>query len=216
MKTDKEKIVIIGAGGHAKVVIEIINSIGDYEIIGVVAREDEEKDKIQEYKVFKGDQYLDMFFKDGIKNAAIGIGGFRDNHLRKEMFTKVKQIGYKLPPLIHPSVIISSSVSIGAGSVVYPGVIINSEVEIGENSIIATGSSIDHETIIQDHVLISAGVTVGAYVTVEKEALLALGCKVVSGMTIGERVLIASGAVVVHNLSANDIVFGVPAKKRHK
>jgi len=209
---NKEKIIIIGAGGHAKIVIEIIKSIGEFDIVGLIANEDEKENEVMGCQVYKGDDYLDSFYIDGIKCAAIGIGGYRDNRLRKKIYKKVQKIGYIIPPQIHPSAIISSTANISNGSVVFAGVIINPEVKIGENTIIATGSTIDHETVVKDHVLISAGVTVGASVKIEKGVLLALGSKVISGITIGEYALIAAGAVVVDDISANEVVFGIPAK----
>lgn len=210
----KEKIIIIGAGGHAKVVIDIIELQSNYEIIGIIAQEDEKKKELFGYKIYKGDKYLLTFYNKGIKNIAIGIGGYKSNSLRKKIFNKVQKIGFNIPALIHPKAIVSSTAKIDDGSVIFAGVILNPEVQIRKNSIIATGSSIDHETIIEDHVLVSAGVTVGACTLIKEEVLVALGAKIISGVEIGSKALIASGAVVVNNINPETIVFGVPARSK--
>lgn len=209
-----EDIIVVGAGGHAQIVIDIIEKQNKYNIIALVAGASELKDSLFGYPIKVGDDKLEFFYNQGITKIAIGVGGFRDNSVRKRIYEKVKEIGFKLPPLIHPSAVIGKSVQIGDGSVIFAGVVLNPLVNIGENSIVATSSSVDHETLIGNHVLISAGVTIGAFANIGDNSLIALGAKVISGIQISNNVLVAAGSVVVKNIEANKTVYGIPAKEK--
>lgn len=212
--SESDKIVVVGAGGHAKVVIDILEAQGIYEIIGVSDAKPSEGRKYLGYDILGGDEVLPGLLKEGVTNLAMGVGGFKDNCLRKKLFTHFKTLGFQFPPIIHPSAIVAQSCSIGEASVIFPGVVLNTEVEIGANTIIATGSSIDHESIIADHILVSAGVTIGAKVNVGSESLLALGSKIVSEVNIAQNTLVGAGAVVTQSLNEKGTYIGCPAKLR--
>lgn len=207
-----KKIIVIGSGGHAKVVIDIIHEMNDYEIIGITSKSLKSDTSFCGYPVLGEDNILNSFINDKNIFAAMGLGGYKDNYLRERVFRFVKGIGFNFINVVHPSANISKTVTMGEGNVFFPGVVVNTDVKLGNNIVVATGSTIDHETIVNDHVLISAGVTVGAYSVLEEGALLALGSKIISGVTIGSYSLVAAGAVVVNNIGQNQRVFGLPAK----
>jgi sugar O-acyltransferase (sialic acid O-acetyltransferase NeuD family) len=207
-----EKLLVIGTGGHAKIVIDIIESAKKYEIIGITTK-DENLTEFYGYPVLGNDDIL-MSYKDkGINNVALGVGGYRDNELRTKIYNRIKSQGFNAVNIVHPTAVICSGCSIGEGSVIFPGVVINTEVKIGTNVIVATSSSIDHETVIEDNVLISAGVTVGGACTIKSGTLIGLGAKIISGITIGNNVLIGAGSVVVKDLIEVGTYIGIPAKK---
>ncbi len=208
----KPNLILIGSGGHAKLVIDILEETNTCNIIGVTSNDLKKGESFQGYAVLGNDEVLPEYRKNGIRYAAMGLGGYRDNTLRQRVYEKIKSLGYAFLNVIHPSAIISKTAKLGEGVVVFPGVILNTEVIIGNNSIIATGSTIDHETVIGNHVLVSAGVTIGANTVIGDNVLLALGSKVISGLTIKSNVLIAAGAVVVKDIEENTKVFGIPAK----
>lgn len=213
-----KKIIIIGDGGHAQVVIDIINEMilsGEKLIIkGVTSVSRPRGEKFMEHEILGNDDELINYKNDKDILIAIGVGGFRDNRLREKIYNTIKEIGFDFLNVIHPSAILSKTTILGKGIVIFPNVVINTNVRIGNNSIIATSASIDHNTIIEDNVLVSAGVTVGADSIIQKGSLLALGSKVVSSVRIGKNVLVAAGAVVVNDVDDNQIVFGVPAKSK--
>jgi len=206
------EIVLLGSGGHAKVVLDIIRKMSKYKILGVVT-----KQKIKNFegiKVLGDDGILNELYKSGIRCLAMGIGGFRDNETRKTVFLKSKKLGFNFISAIDTSAIISNSVVLGEGVVLFPGVLLNTDVRIGDNVIIATGSSIDHETIIRNHALVSAGVTIGANCVIDDEALVALGANIVSGIHICEKALVGAGATVVKDIEEKGLYLGCPAKKK--
>jgi UDP-perosamine 4-acetyltransferase len=210
----KIPVLVIGAGGHAKILIDIIHESNEYYIEAVIGQKNENIDNLMGHKVLKGDEYLEQYKKKGINNVVIGIGGYRDNKRRQEIFNNLSSKGFNIVNLIHPSAVISSSVKLGEGVVIFAGVILNAEVEIGDNVIIATGSTIDHESIIKSHVLISAGVTIGAGNIISEGALLALGSKVISRVSIGKNALVAAGSVVVSDVDSDTVIYGVPGKPK--
>lgn len=209
-----KKIIVIGTGGHAKVVIDILESMKNIQIIGVTSKDLQADDHFFGYKVLGDDSVLINLYKAEIfDELAMGIGGFRDNLLRKTIFDKLKMMGFNFLNVIHPTAYISKKTSLGEGCVIFPGVLLNTDVKIGNNSIIATGASIDHETIIGNNVLVSAGATIGANVIIKDNALIALGANVISGLLIGNNSLVGAGAVVIKDVENFATYVGNPAKK---
>lgn len=210
---EKREIIIIGTGGHAKLLVDIVEESGNYKIVGFTSKESEEG-TFCGYPLLGDDSVLVDHLKKGVEYVALGVGAFKNNRLRKEIFERTKDLGFKVATLIHPSSTISRSAIIKEGAVIFSGVIINNHVEIGQNTIVATGSTIDHESVVASHVLVSAGVTIGAYTKIEEGVLCALGSKIVSGVQIGKDILIGAGAVVVRDISAKGTYVGIPAKIR--
>ena len=206
-----KKILVIGSGGHAKVVIDLIESSTTFEIVGIVTK-NQNIEHFMGYPVIGDDSVLDGYKRNGIDAIAIGVGGYKDNEQRENIYNLVIIKGFIPVTLVHHSVILGRDVSMGRGCVVFPGVVINTDVKIGNNVIVATSSSVDHETVVEDHVLISAGVTIGANTIIKKGALIALGAKIVSGVTIEEKIIIGAGAVVVNDCKALGMYLGIPAK----
>jgi sugar O-acyltransferase (sialic acid O-acetyltransferase NeuD family) len=210
----KTKVVVIGAGVHAAIVIDILELMEKYDIIGVTSDIPDNDNKKIQYPFLGTNDILKDLKNQGIWHAAIGIGGYRENNPRKKYFLKLKEMGFKCTSNIHPSAIISRYSTIGEGCTIFPGVIINTGVTIGNNVVLATGSSIDHDTIIHDHALISAGVNIGGNDIIGEGTLVAIGATVISGVTIGSNCLVAAGSTVINNIPDNAIVFGTPARER--
>ena len=208
-----DKIIVIGSGGHAGIVIDILEEINKYQIVGIITNDIFPDRRFANYTVLGNDSVLQELKENGINKVAIGIGGFKNNVLRKKIFNKLKAIGFEIVTAIHPKTVVARTAKIGEGSVIFAGVIINPNVIIENNVIVATGSTIDHETVIKNHVLISAGVTVGANDIIEEGVLIALGAKIVSGIRITKDVLIGAGAVVVKDCLKKGMYLGIPARK---
>jgi sugar O-acyltransferase (sialic acid O-acetyltransferase NeuD family) len=208
----EKDLIIIGDGGHARVLIDIIESSTEYNLIGMTSKDSSDCSKYG-YPILGNDDVLDLYHSKGFKNIAIGIGAYTDNSFRDILFNKMLQKGFNVVNLIHKSSHIGRDVKFGYGAVIFPGVILNSNVTVGNNVIIATGSTVDHDTIIEDSVLISAGVTIGASTKIGKRVLIALGAKVISHVGIIESTLIGAGAVVVKDIVEVGKYFGLPAKR---
>ncbi len=199
-------LLILGAGGHGKVVAEIAlltnrwNSIAfldDRENLGTVL-DIPVLGRFTDFNLFKQDfQY-----------AAVALG---NNILRVEWIGRLLKAGFIMPVLVHPFSSISKTANLGNGTVVMAGVVINSSTRIGRGCIINTSSSIDHDCIVSDGVHISPGVYIGGNVTIEKYTWVCIGSSVINNITIERNVVVAAGAVVNKNIPNNVLVAGVPA-----
>lgn len=196
------KLVIIGASGHGKVVAEIAKLSGYNEI--VFLDDNIEKNycaglsivgKLSEIRNFID---YDLFI-------AIGSNSVRESIARK-------LLNFNVVTLIHPQSIISERVKIGKGSVIMPGAVINSDAEIGQFCIINTCSSVDHDSLVGDFSHISVGSHIAGTVSIGNNVFIGAGATVINNLTIGSNSIVGAGAVVIENVSQNSKVIGVPAK----
>lgn len=207
-----EKIVLIGAGGHCKVIIDIIKSTGSFEIYGITDYMKPKGEKFLDFPVLGTDDELYNIYNSGIKNAFVCVGSVGNGEARNRIFSLLKSIGFNIPVLIHKSAVVSSYASIGSGTSVMPGAVINSGAVIGENCIINTSSIVEHDCIIGRNSHISPGACIAGGVKVGEGSHVGLGASVIQGVTIGNGVIIGAGAVVIGEIKDNATAVGVPAK----
>ncbi|RJR21780.1 MAG: acetyltransferase [Nitrospiraceae bacterium] len=213
MTTDKEKIIILGGGGHAKVLIEIIRSGGIFEIAGILDARFEKGLKISGVPVIGKDDLLPgIFERDRIINACIGVGSTRDNSLRRALYEKVKQIGFSVPSLVHPKAVVSASCRISEGTQLMASSVVQPCSFIGENTIINTGAIIDHDCNVGRHVHICPGAVLSGECLVGEGSFIGTGATIVNGIKIGKNVTIGAGSVVVNDIADDSVVKGVPAR----
>jgi len=208
----KEDIIVLGRGGHAKVVIDMIEEDSRFNIIGVTDSNIENDNFFEGYPLLGNDDVLQDYYNKGIKNIVLGIGGFIDNNLRRKLYEKVVAIGFNLPPIIHSSAVISKTAIIGQGTVIKRGAIIDTKVQIGVNNVVEIGAIVGHESIVGDHVLLSANVMISAYNNVGDDAFFAVASTIVSGINVCQGALIGAGAVVVKDINKKGTYIGIPAK----
>lgn len=205
-KTNKLDIIIFGAGGHASVVIDIVEKQGLFNIVGIFADGHEMKGKnIMNYPVL--DEIANFF---GSKLGFVAVG---DNFARQAVASRIKEKDptFKFVTLIHPAALIGKNVEIGPGTVVVGGAVINSNTRIGKNCIINTKASVDHDVIIADFSSISPGATLGGNCTVGSFTTIGLGANIIQKITIGEGSLIGAGSTVLKDVPDHVLVYGSPA-----
>ena len=204
-----KKVIIIGAGGHAKVIADIIEKSGD-EVVGFL---DDNKEIgttiINEYKVI-GDlnnRFTMAVTKENLE-FIIAIG---DNKKREEISHSPN---LKFYTAIHPSAQIGLDVRIEEGTVIMANSCINSSAKIGKHCIINTGAIIEHDNIIEDYVHISPNATLGGTVKIGESTHVGIGSIVKNNITICKNCTIGAGAVVVKNIIEEGTYVGVPARER--
>lgn len=198
-----EKIVLIGGGGHAKVVIDAIRCKGEYEIYGVVDPKLKKGDSVMGIKIIGGDDILETIFKTGIKNAFVAIGSIgneRSVGVRISAVDRLKKIGFSLPAVVHPKAVIAQDVSLGEGTFVAAGAVINPGAKVGRNAIINTNSSIDHDCTIGDFVHVAPGATLSGGVKVGNETHIGTGANITQGVTIEQESLVKAGTLVSRDI----------------
>lgn len=191
----KKDIVLIGGGGHCKVIIDAMRKEGKFNIKGIVDAKLPKGSSVLGAKVLGKDRELkDMFKKT--KHAFICVGSIGDCSTREKMYSLLKKIGYKLAIVRHPASVIAKDVKIGEGSFIAAGVVINPGTLIGKNTIINTSSSVDHDCVIGDFVHIAPGVTLSGEVSVGKRTHIGTGANIVNNITILADSFILAGSLV--------------------
>ena len=202
-------LIIIGNGGHASVLTEILIANNE-TIIGFVAPNVETNQFGMKY--LGTDEVLYNYSPVEIE-LVLGVGMISPKSIREKLFQKLKKEGYTFKTIIHSSAIISPTVSLGEGTQIMAGVIIQTAVKIADNTIINTGVIIDHDCKIGSHVHIAPGTTISGAVEIKNSTHIGTGTTIIHGITIGEECLIGAGSVVVKNIMANIKAYGVPAKE---
>jgi UDP-perosamine 4-acetyltransferase len=207
------RVVGIGAGGHAKVVIDILRLMGGYEIVGLL---DADKElwgsDVLGVHVLGDDSLLSQLYGQGIHDAFIGVGTVGDTQPRVRLYESARKQGFRIVRAIHPSAVIAKSVEIGHGSTIMAGAIINPDARLGDNVIVNTGVIVEHDCVIGDHAHIATGAVLAGTVTVGRGAHVGAGATVRQGVSIGEGAIVGAGAVVVRDVLAGATVVGVPAE----
>ena len=200
-------VIIIGAGGHAKVIADIIYKSGD-NLIGFLDDNLANKGK----EIYLGKKVLGTTKDIEIYNKNYFIIGIGNNSIRKKINN---ENNLKLYTAIHPSAIIAEDVKIGTGSVIMAGVVINPGTVIGKNCIINTCSSLDHDNLLEDYVHISPGAHLAGTVTIKEGTWICTGAIVKNNITIGKNNIIGAGGVVIKDIiEENGTYIGVPARRK--
>lgn len=206
------KIIILGGGGHAKVLIDLIKIKRNFEIVGILDIQLVKGTKVLDVPVLGEDDILVDIFKEGVKMACIGVGSVKDNNIRSRLFDTAKHAGLEVPSLIHPNSFISRKSKIAEGVQVMAGAIIQTNTFIDENSIINTGAIIDHDCVIGKNTHVCPGVVIGGEVTIGDNSFIGAGVTIIQGVNIGNNAVVGVGAVVIKNVPGGVTVKGVPAK----
>ena len=203
----RKKVVIIGAGGHAKVIVDILRKDPDIELKGCTDRRS--GGFVLNVPVLGDDAILPNLYRQGIHHAFIALG---NNAVRHKAYQEALELGFQFVNAISPFACISDSAVLGTGIAVMPGAIVNAEAVIGNNCIINTGASLDHDCNIGDSCHIAPGCNLSGNVTVGTGTFAGIGSKVIDGIQIGEWSIIGGGSVVIRDIPSSCTAVGVPAK----
>lgn len=207
----KEKIFVFGASGHAKVVIDIIEKQGLYEIAFLVDDDLGLKDSdVFGYPVIGGKDDL-LALAGAPRKAIVAIGS---NAARQKVSAWLSGNGFERVTVVHPSAQISRGVQVGKGTVVMAGVCINADTVVGEDVIINTGACVDHDCVIDDGVHLAPGSTLCGTVTVGAKSFICAGATVIPNLMLGRSVIVGAGSVVIKDVPDGVTVIGSPAKQK--
>lgn len=211
--SDLPHTVILGGGGHARVLIESLLASG----VAVPEAVLDADPSVWGREVFGvpihgSDQRLPELQRQGVTHFVVGLGGVGDNRPRQQLFERAMAHGLQPLTVIHPTAIVSRAATIGGGSLVGPGAIVNAGAVLGVNVIVNTGAIVEHDCHVGDHVHIATGAKLSSTMRVGSLAHIGVGASVRQRLTIGEGAVVGAGAVVVKDVDPWTVVVGVPAQ----
>ena len=204
----RPRVVVLGASGHAKVVLEILEEMGNFEIIGCTAAA-AASHEILRYPVLGGDDILPALFAGGTLHAFVAVG---DNRIRQKVIRRIRDLGFTLVSAVSHSALVSPRARVGEGAAIMPGATINVDSQVGDGAIINTGATVDHDCIVGECAHIAPGVNLAGNVKVGEGAFLGIGSCAVPGVAIGAWAMVGAGAAVICDLPDGVTAVGVPAR----
>ncbi len=200
-----KKIILIGAGGHAKACIDVIEEEKKYKILGLVEKKKTKNNKFMNYPILGDDSYLSKIKKKNL-NALITVGQIKNSYLREKIFNHLINLGFVLPIIISPKAYVSKKSKIGSGSIVMHNAVVNSSVYIGKNCIINNRSLIEHGVSIGNHTHISTGAIINGDCLIGNNSFVGSGAVIKEGIKIGDHCIVGMGKIVKKNVKNKQIV----------
>ncbi|MCH4293880.1 acetyltransferase [Shewanella sp. 3B26] len=199
-------VLVIGAGGHAAVVIDILRQL-NCTVLGIVSKEQPKPLAVFEGLTwYSSDDDVLSFDKDSVL-LVNAIGSLPGQEVRFKVHQKFKQHGYSFMTLVSPKAIVSEFAFLAEGVQVMPGCIINANASIGVGTILNSGSIIEHDCVIGKHNHIAPGAVLSGAVDTGDYVHISTGARVIQGLHIGECTLVGAGATVTKNLDSNKILY---------
>tara|TARA_B100001029_G_C15037755_1_gene441368 strand:- start:497 stop:1096 length:600 start_codon:yes stop_codon:yes gene_type:complete len=196
------KIVLFGAGGHARSCVEVIEKSKKYKIQFLV---DNKKNlKLNPYKIIKEEKLLNI--KKKCNKALISFGGIKNLELRNKKYLELKKIGFAFPVIISNTSYVSYNSNIGDGSILMNQSLVNAGAKIGKNCIINTRAVIEHDVTIQDNCHISTGSIVNGNVKIEKNTFIGSGSIIFNNIKIGKNCVVSAGSIIKRNIPDNAVI----------
>lgn len=207
------RVVGLGAGGHARVVLEALLARGGSHVVGLLdPRPELAGTRVLGVPVLGGDELLARLHSEGIHHAFVGIGSVGDAGARRRVFESLERAGFDLVAAIHPSAVVSPSVQMGRGPIILAGSVINAGARLGDDVIVNTGAIVEHDCVLEDHVHVATGARLSGAVHVGEGAHVGTGASIRQGVRVGRGSIVGVGAAVVSDVPEGVVVVGVPAR----
>lgn len=211
MSESELPVIVIGAGGHAQVLIETLHLLGRR----VLSITDSARDRMGQSVsgiMIEGSDDLVLEHDPQHIELANAIGSIAVPEIRRRIYVKFASRGYQFATIVHPAATISSSAKLAKGAQVMAGATIQPRVIVGANTIINTSASVDHDCTIGMHTHIAPGVILSGNVAVGQMCHIGTAASVIQSVELGASSFVAAGSVVTKNLPRGAKVRGVPAK----
>ena len=206
-------IVIIGGGGHAKVLVDIVLGLQQFEILGYVDPVD--RGPLLGAGILGNDTVLPSLIRQYPEcAAALGIGITKPNTKRAGLYQRLLGLGFEMPTVLSPHSIVSPHAAIGRGTVVFHGAVIQAGVQLGMASIINTNATVEHDCTIGDHVHVAPGAVICGGVIIGSDCLIGAGSTILPGRKIASGCILGAGCVVTKDCGKPNHYIGVPAREQ--
>jgi sugar O-acyltransferase (sialic acid O-acetyltransferase NeuD family) len=201
-------LVLIGAGGHAKVVIELVRAAGGFRLVGLLDPRPASP-ALLGVPVLGGEELLPSLRRQGVGHAFVALGA---NALRQRIGEGLRGLGFVQPPAIHPAAFVAPSAQVEEGALVMARAVLGTDSRAGRLCILNTGAVVDHDGQLGEACHVGPGCALAGNVTVGARALLGVGSAVRPGIRIGEDAVVGAGSAVVRDVAAGATVAGTPAR----
>lgn len=200
-------LILIGGGGHCRSCIDVIESAGNYQIVGIVERDNTHAASIAGYELLGTDEDLPSLVAQ-YRSAVITVGQIKSADIRIRLFRLAQALGANIPVIVSPHAYVSRHARISDGTFVLHGALVNAQAEIGENCIINSQSLIEHDVTVESHCHISTGAKVNGHVHIETGTFIGSGAVIKEGVRIGSTCVVGAGVVVLRDLPSGTIFRG--------
>lgn len=207
-----EKIILVGAGGHALSVIDSIRSKQEYEIIGITELGYAVGEHVSGCEILGNDSVLKSVFDSGVKYAFVAVGSIGSTALREKLYLLLENIGFVLPAVVDISSNIGSGISLGAGTYIGKNTVVNAKSTVRDMAIINTGAIIEHGCTINEFAHIGPGAVVCGDAKIGAGTHVGANATIIQGVMIGDNSIIGAGSTVVHDMPNKVIAYGNPCK----
>lgn len=196
----KVRLILIGAGGHARACIDVIEQCGQYEIAGLIGRPNELNFQHFGHPVIAADDDLPEIARM-YHYALVVVGQIQTPVHRIRLFELAAKLGFQMPIIIAPTAYVSRHASVGVGTILMPGAIVNAGAKVGNNCIINTRALVEHDATVADHCHISTGAIVNGGASVGAGSFIGSGSVIKEGISIGKTCVVGMGLVVRHSVA---------------
>ena len=196
-----DEIILVGAGGHARSCINVIETTRQYQIAGLVEKDNANLKENLGYPVIGIDEDLPEL-RNKYAMALITVGQIKSASKRVKLFNLLSDLDFKLPVIVSPRAHVSSHSSIGAGTIIMHDVLVNANAEIGQNCIINSKALIEHDAVVGDHCHIATGAIVNGEVTVGRESFIGSGSVTKQSISISRKCVIGAGAIIKNDVES--------------
>jgi len=207
-----KSIVVVGGGGHAKVIVSILHKLGWFNILGYTALENS-GDLMRVPFLGLDDRLSQLAIEHTGLNAVLGIGQVGFGNVRRSLWEELHRLPISFPPIVSPNAIVNEDVSLGEGAVVMDGAVINSGARIGRGAIVNTNCTVEHDVALDEWVHAASGATISGGVKVGRFSMIGAGATIIEGKTIVPNCFIGAGATVISDLSEPGVYVGCPARR---
>jgi len=203
---DARDLLILGDGGHAKTIIDLVRQTGNYRLAGIVAEPPPAVSEILGVPVLGGEEVLQSLYDKGIRLMINGVGAINRNRTRYEIFVRMAKLGFAFPRAVHPKAVVEPSAEIAAGVQIFGMAFVGSAARVGFGAIINTGAIVSHDCRIGAFAHITPGAILAGNVEVGTGALIGMGVTTAVGVKIGEWARIGNGARINGDVPPRGIV----------
>ena len=200
-----DEIILIGAGGHARACIDVIELSGLFKVAGLVEKDETNSQENLGYPVIGTDDDLPKL-RQKYRYAIVTIGQIKSPAIRIRLFQRLQELDYQVPVIVSPRAYVSRHAQIGDGTIVFHDAMVNANARIGKNCIINNKALIEHDAVVGDHCHIATGAILNGEVNVGSESFIGSGAVTKQSVVIGSRCVIGAGAIIKTDIKSNQVI----------